>query len=328
MTLPHQPATIPLEAIPVGRTDAGEDVLSNGVHGEAIISICIPAYQDSADALLASLVRMDGAAQCTLLIFDDGSGDDDLTRRLAQQILRYPGPARLITAAHNAGRAHARNRLTALAETRWTLFLDADMRPDDDDFLNRYLDAAAACDGPALIPGGFSLRHANPTAQTRLHAAQSLASECLNAQARAAEPGRYVFTSNLLVHRDILDAVQFDDGFSGWGWEDVDWGLRIAADYPVHHIDNPATHLGLDSDADLMRKYASSGPNFARAVERHPQVLKATALYKAARTLSRLPGKRLIGSLAKRLASSRYLPTKARLFGLKLYRAAVYAEHI
>lgn len=328
MTLPDTPQDTPKALIPVGRTDAGEDVLSNGVDGQALISICVPTYMDSADALLASLVRLDGAAQCTLLVFDDGSGQPELTRLLAKQILRYPGPARLITAPENRGRAQARNRLTALAETDWTLFLDADMRPDYDNFLKRYLNAAEACDEPALIAGGFSLTHAVPTAETRLHAAQSAASECLPAGLRAKAPGRYVFTSNILVHSDILEAVRFDDAFSGWGWEDVDWGLRVAAEHPVHHIDNPATHLGLDSDETLMAKYGSSGENFARALDKHPEALKATPLYRAARSVSSLPGRGGVKALASRLARTRALPLKLRLFGLKLYRAAVYAEYL
>jgi glycosyltransferase involved in cell wall biosynthesis len=324
MTLPPQTDG----AIPVGRTEAGEDVLSNGVAGEALISICIPTWKDGADALLASLIRLEGAQECTLLIFDDGSGDSDLTRQLARQILRYPGPARLITAPQNAGRSHARNRLTELAETDWILFLDADMRPDDEDFLKRYLDAAEASETPALIPGGFSLRHAHPTDETRLHAAQSIASECIPADLRAREPGRYVFTSNILVHREILDSIQFDDGFEGWGWEDVDWGLRIAAAYPVLHIDNAATHLGLDTDKALMAKYGGSGRNFAYAVERNTDALKTTPLFKVANTLSNLPGKRLIKSLSGMVAQARWLPIKLRLTGLKLYRAAAYAEHL
>ncbi|MEM1086198.1 MAG: glycosyltransferase family A protein [Pseudomonadota bacterium] len=313
-------------AIPVGKTDQGENVLSNGVSGEAALSICVPAFKDSADALLASLVRLPGAEQCTLLIFDDGSDDPELTRLLARQILRFPGPARLITAPANAGRAHARNRLIALAETDWILFLDADMRPDEDDFLTCYLDAATRHDEPALIAGGFSLKHAHTTDETRLHAAQSLTSECIDAEDRALEPGRYVFTSNILVHRDILQTVKFDDAFQGWGWEDVDWGLRIAERYPIEHINNTATHLGLDSEIALMTKYGSSASNFALALERHPTALKQTPLYKAARLISRFPGRGLVQNISSAIARRRAFPMTVRLFGLKLYRAAVYAK--
>ena len=316
------------ESVPIGQTQEGEDVVSNGVAGEAKLSICVPTWKDSADALLASLIRLQGAKECTLLIFDDGSFDETLTRQLARHIMKYPGPARLITSRANKGRSHARNRLMRMAETDWILFLDADMKPDDDAFLLRYLDAADATSEPALVAGGFSLKHAHPTAETRLHALQSETSECLNASARAKEPGRFIFTSNILVRREILDEISFDDGFKGWGWEDVDWGLRIAETYPVLHIDNPATHLGLDPDAVLMDKYARSGANFARLVSKNPTAMKATPLYRMSRLIRYIPGKRALKPLFAALAKWKLLTPRLRLLGLKLYRATVYAEHL
>ncbi|MEO1304870.1 MAG: glycosyltransferase, partial [Pseudomonadota bacterium] len=245
----------------IGRTRQGEEVITNAKSGGARITICVPTWKDSADALLCTLARLQGASECTLLLFDDGSRDADLTRQLVRHILRYPGPARLISAHKNLGRSHARNRLNALAETDWVLFLDADMQPDDEAFVLRYLNAIEASTAPALYTGGFSLAHAFPTKETLLHAAQSAASECLPAEVRSVEPGRYVFTSNILCHRDVLNTVEFDPGFEGWGWEDVDWGLRVAARFPIEHLDNPATHLGLEPDEKLISKYAQSAEN-------------------------------------------------------------------
>ena len=63
----------------------------------------------------------------------------------------------------------------------------------------------------------------------------------------ATAPEKYVFTSNLLIRRDVFDAEPFDAGFVGWGWEDVEWGMRVSRRHPIAHIDNPATHLGLDA---------------------------------------------------------------------------------
>ncbi len=311
-----------------GRTSAGEEVISNGKTGDVCLSICVPTWRDSADALLCSLMRMQHAEQCTLLIFDDGSLDPSLTRQLTRQIMRFPGPARLVCAPKNCGRSHARNRLFNLAETPWILFLDADMQPDDEDFLSRYLDAIDAQDDPALIAGGFSLRHAHPTAQTRLHAAQSKTSECVAAGIRAKAPGRYVFSSNILVHRDVLTAVEFDQGFQGWGWEDVDWGLRVAPLFPIVHIDNSATHLGLDSDAKLIEKYAQSSDNFLRLSERHPEEVSRTPLYRMSNWLSRLPGLDVMSRIFRRLAQSKIAPVKLRLLALKLYRASVYGARL
>ena len=162
--------------LPVGTTEQGEDVFTNSKSGEARITICIPTWKDSADALLCSLARLPGADQCTLLIFDDGSLDSDLTSQLIRHTTRFPGPARLISAPKNVGRSHARNRLKDLAESDWVLFLDADMQPDDEAFLLNYLGAIEAHTEPSLIAGGCSLKNIRPTDETRLHAAQSATS--------------------------------------------------------------------------------------------------------------------------------------------------------
>ena len=308
----------------IGSSELGEEIVSNGKRGDARISICVPTWKDGADALFASLIRLPGAEHCTLLVFDDGSQDSDLTRQLARQIDRFPGPARLISAHRNQGRSHTRNRLFELAETDWILYLDADMQPDDADFLNRYLDAIDAASGAGIICGGFSLRHATPTRETRLHAAQSRMSECLPAARRADQPGRYVFTSNLLVHRAVLRQVAFDAGFEGWGWEDVDWGLRVETAFPIHHIDNPATHLGLDADDALIEKYAVSAENFVRLLDNHPTSLRQSRLYKQAMRLRHLPGRTWIADNARRLAKWRVAPLSLRLLALKLFRAATY----
>ncbi len=328
MAFESQSRPTPIAPPQTGTTQAGEEVVSNGRQGEAKISICVPTWKDNADALFASLIRLPGAERCTLLIYDDGSYDSDLTRQLTRQIRRYPGPARLISARANKGRSHARNRLMALAETEWILYLDADMQPDDEDFLNRYLDAIDATNDPALISGGFSLRHAAPTDETRLHAAQSAASECVPASIRAEAPGRYVFSSNLLVHRAVLDQVAFDDGFKGWGWEDVDWGLRIAGQFEVYHIDNPATHLGLDSDQTLIAKYAGSADNFARLIKRHPEEMATARLYRLATWFSRVPGRAWIENRTCQIAQMKRAPMSVRLLALKLYRAAVYGGEL
>jgi glycosyltransferase involved in cell wall biosynthesis len=324
-TYPFPPAERAASAI--GHTHAGETVLSNGITGEAKLTICVPCWKDSADAMIAMLVRMEDARSATLILYDDGSADDAVSRSLAHHIVRFPGPARLITSHKNMGRAHARNRLMALAETDWILFLDADMRPDDGRFIGRYLEAIKKTVGPALIAGGFSLTHVRPTAETALHAAQSSASEIVKADRRAREPGRYVFTSNILVHKQVMAAVGFDDGFTGWGWEDVDWGLNVAARFPVIHIDNPATHLGLDRTDAILNKFGGSGHNFARLAARHPSAVRAMPLYRMARRLRHLPARPLWRALARTGAKQHWLPMKLRLVGLKTYRALAYAEY-
>ncbi|MBK74267.1 MAG: family 2 glycosyl transferase [Henriciella sp.] len=310
------------------RAGAGEDVWANKTVGASIITVCVPAYHDDAALLIDSLRTMQDADQIDLLILDDGSDDKALTARLKSQLEEAPFAARLITAHKNRGRSDARNRLAELADCDWLLFLDADMQPDDERFLSRYLEAMKKPLGPALIAGGFSLKQVKSTRETALHEAQSQTSECLDAATRNRAPGRYVFSSNILVHRDVLDAVPFDPGYQGWGWEDIDWGLSIAARYPVLHIDNPATHLGLVDTDTLLEKFGGSGRNFAHLARRHPEAVQQMPLYRMARRFRHLPAKGALQALTRWGARNSRLPDGLRLVCLKTFRAIAYSKDL
>ena len=305
-----------------------ETVTDNGVKGTPVISICIPAWKDTATPLLSSLASLACHQQCEVLVYDDGSSDSEITAQIVQNLSLINAPGRLITASTNYGRSHARNRLITHAKADWLLMLDADMLPDEHHFLQRYLDAIADVPTPALIVGGFSLQQVTATPEQRLHAAQSQRSECLPAANRARDPGLYVFTSNILVHRTILDSIHFDEGYTGWGWEDVDWGLRVMDAFPINHIDNTATHLGLDDTMNLLAKYANSKDNFARLVQQHPQKASNMRLYQVSKRLSAIPARKLLGKVTKGLAEDPLglVPISVRLFALKLFRASIYAE--
>lgn len=304
---------------------ADETMFSNGKSGTATLTICVPSYKDSAIPLLESLASLKNIDNCSLVLFDDGSDDEAATQKHMEAIAAFPSPARLITSARNFGRSHARNRLVALAEAEWILLLDADMLPDDAQFLTRYIKAVSRAGQPALIAGGFSLAQVSPDLMGRLHAIQAAASDCIPASVRNTDPGRYVFTSNILVHRDILSRVSFDDGFVGWGWEDVDWGFRVTEEFAVHHIENTATHLGLEPDKVLVHKFGTSGQNYARLVEKHPDLTANLPLTRAAKALKPL---RFSAPLIRQIALMKFLPKRLRLIALKAYRAMEYSRYM
>jgi len=288
------------------------------------ISVLIPFLRDDPQALLRQLdseaAALSGAVE--LILLDDGTGDANLTARLQATLDALALPIRLITLTANEGRARGRNRLTTAARGEAYLFLDSDMRPDTAAFLQNWLRLVTG-NAPAVAFGGFSLQQAPTDARFAVHRALSGASECLPASERALTPEKYVYTSNLLVRGDA-----FDPGFSGWGWEDVEWAMRVSRRFPVVHIDNPATHMGLDTVEDLARKFDQGAGNFARVVALHPAIVQTYPSYKAARALKRLPGLPLARRLMKQAALTTVLPVKARAFALRLYRAAVYADAV
>ena len=293
------------------------------------VSVLIPFLRDDPSDLLNLLdeeaASVGGAVEIVLL--DDGTKDAALTARLAGRIKAMALPIRLITLPANEGRSIGRNRLASAARGGSLLFLDSDMRPDHRRFLRDWADLAARED-PAVAFGGFSLLQAPTDARFAVHRAMAAKSECVPWMERAKQPEKYVYTSNLLVRRDVFEAEAFDPGFTGWGWEDVEWAMRVSRRFRVVHLDNAATHMGLDTVAALAGKYEQSAPNFARMARRHPGIVAAYPSYKAARLLKRLPGLPWLRGQMRRTAERDWLPVAARAFSLRLYRAALYADAV
>lgn len=291
------------------------------------LSVLIPFLRDDPSDLMRRLDDEAGrtAEAVEVIVLDDGTGDPAMTARLTALIDGMALPARLITLDRNQGRSEGRNRLAQAARGDAFLFLDSDMKPDQADFLTTW--AALARDArPAVAFGGFSLLQAPADARFAVHRHMAARSDCIPAARRAEQPEKYVFTSNLLVRRDVFDAETFDSGFSGWGWEDVEWAMRVSRRFEVVHLDNAATHMGLDTVEALAAKYEQSAPNFARVVARHPDFVSAYPSYRVARALKAVPGLKALRPLIKTAARVPVLPTGLRAFALRLYRAALYAE--
>ncbi len=293
------------------------------------LSVLIPFLRDDPSDLLQLLDEeasaVGGAVEIVLL--DDGTCDPALTARLQTMVRAMALPARLITLKTNEGRSRGRNRLAAAARAGSLLFLDSDMRPDHRRFLWTWADLVARED-PAVAFGGFSLLQAPTDRRFSVHRAMATRGECVPYQERARTPEKYVYTSNLLVRRDVFEAEAFDAEFTGWGWEDVEWAMRVSRRFRVVHVDNPATHMGLDTVEALAGKYEQSAGNFARVVARHPDIVGGYPSFKAAKLLKRMPGLSHARPWMKRVAVAGWAPTAARAFSLRLYRAALYAEAV
>jgi hypothetical protein len=290
--------------------------------GRPALSVLIPFKGDDPCELLKALDEEKAAAEIVLL--DDGSASPALTHRVIETLNHLVLPARLVTLAANEGRAKGRNRLSRHGRAGALLFLDADMLPDRRDFLSLWI---ATADAPIAF-GGFSFDRTPVRRETALNRIMASQSETLPAAQRALAPEKYVYTSNLLVRRDVFEAVAFDEGFTGWGWEDVEWAMRAARHYPILHLDNSASHLGLDPAPVMAAKFEQSAANFARVVAGHREVVSTYPSYRVARLLKQAPLRTLWRPLIKTAALAEALPLSLRAFAMRLYRAALYAEAV
>ncbi|OYW25809.1 MAG: glycosyl transferase [Caulobacter sp. 12-67-6] len=287
-----------------------EIIIDNAAWASAAprLSVLIPTHRDDPSALLRALD--DPMALAEIIVLDDGSGDDALAKRIAGRIERLRLPARFIRLASNEG-----------------LFLDSDMLPDPENFLARWA-ALAEGENTPIAFGGFTLEQTPLRPEHALHRAMALKSDCTPAPERAKSPEKHVFTSNLLVRRDIFETVAFDEGFTGWGWEDVEWAMRVGRQHPILHIDNSATHLGLDTAPAMAAKYEQSAANFARVVSAHRDIVSTYPSYRVAKILKSFPARDIWRPMLKSFALNEAAPTSLRAFAMRLYRAALYCEAV
>lgn len=290
------------------------------------LSILIPFYRDDPSVLLRSLDAQSlETPDIEILTMDDGTGDPGLTQTVQTTVDEMRLPCRLITAPQNRGRSATRNALQAEARADWVLFLDADMRVDHSDFLSQYLRLIDA-DQYDILFGGFAVEAQASDPDTDLHRVLSGTSDCLPADHRRQSGAQHVASSNLCIRKSVLNAEPFDPEFKGWGWEDSEWAARVSARYQLLHIDNPAVHLGLETTASLLSRFASSGGNYQRFVEAHPALAKSLPLYRIVQRLKKVPGQKLARTPLQFMVKSHAAPMRLRVAALKLWRASHYAE--
>ena len=292
----------------------------------ADISVLIPFYKDDPRPLLQALSGEIAAGELAveIVLFDDGEPDAALNSAVAEAVEKLPVAARLLTARKNVGRAAGRNRLASAAIGDWQLFLDADMTVPDG-FLARWLEFIEGFEFDAAF-GGYT---ADPVADRshHLHAALARSSDENNADVRNAIGATAFCTSNLLARAGLMRRVGFDEHFTGWGWEDVDWAVRADKDGILVHFDNPAGHSGWQSPDILLRKFRDAAVNYARLLEKHPDLAHLPSA-KAARILKAIPGQALLRGVWALMAQSPVAPMKARTLALKLWRASWAADAI
>lgn len=292
-----------------------------------VLSVLTPFYRHDPSAMLKRFGSAPAGVEFVLL--DDGSASAELVANAVSAAHATGAPSRIIVCEHNLGRAKARNRLIAEAQGDYILFLDADMLPDASSFLSIWL-GIIKTQAPRVAFGGLSLAHAHRTPETALHFALFGSSDCQPAHRRARRAAQATASSNLLVERAFLLEHPFDDHFTGWGFEDVDWALDVARVEAIMHVDNPATHAGLDDIGTLMRKSAEAGPNFGRLARKHPLQVKRFAAHRVASALRAMPARQAQRRVYSWIARDPrgLAPMRVRCAAFKLLRASHYAEHL
>jgi len=317
----------PASVVSIDGTRAKEMLIPNPrwTDGKPVLSVLVPYYKTDPSPLLFLLDRE--AVEAEVILLDNGTGDKEMLADIVTTATAMDLPTLIVRLDRYEGNSRARNRLARHARAQNFLFVDADMLPDMPNYLATYINLIASRN-PAVVFGGYSVLQAPNSPEFDLHRKLAQSSDCAPAAIRRLMPEKHIFTSNLLVRRDVFDEENFDESFRGWGWEDIEWSMRVGRKYPLTHIDNSCTHLGLNSAKMLAAKFEQSAANFGRMVARHRDRMANYRSYRAARLLKKIPMRRVWKPLLKTTALMESIPLGLRAMAMRLYRAVLYVDAV
>jgi glycosyltransferase involved in cell wall biosynthesis len=259
------------------------------------ISVLIPIFNWEVgrlvDALAREIVAESLEDTVDVHLYDDASNESYLWRN-REHVTRAQSAGLAVTlhgTLVNGGRSAARNALIEVATGRHLLFLDADVLPDTPNFLSQYLLAADEADADAVCGGISYWQCTDAPKRARFYLRYSQAASVAPASVRMRNPWAWVYTANVLVSRNVIDRVPFDQGFVGYGYEDLEWGLRLSKTGRLLHIENPVTHFGLLTKATLAVNTAEAARNLVHLWRLHPAEAQRMRLVQLARRMAALP---------------------------------------
>lgn len=237
------------------------------------ISVLVPTYRrrDAVLRLLDGLRRQTlDPARFEAVVVVDGARDGT---QEALAALDTPFALR----AHwqeNTGLSGARNTAAGLAHGRVLLLLDDDMVPEPGllaGHLARHDDTGRCC-----VLGPSPLERTAAQSPIARDVAREFDEHHRRLAERPDDPEWFDFYGgNFSVGRPVFDAVGgFGTGFAGYGWEDVDFMLRVReAGGTVRYGPAAVAIQSYDKDvAAVARDAVQEGANAAVLVARHPQV--------------------------------------------------------
>lgn len=228
-----------------------------------MISILIPIYKYDVRSLVFALHKeVESLGESVeIILMDDGSIDDYCTMNQELSSLQH---IRYEELPQNIGRSKIRNRLASQAQYQNLIFLDCDVMPEKENFLATYLEHVKY----DVVCGGRTYEATPKNEQFILHWTYGKNREVKSARYRQLKPNRSFMTNNFMIKRSIMLDIPFNETITEYGHEDTLFGYDLKQNkIKIHHIDNPAIHIGLDENTSFIEKSELAIKNLAQLIE-------------------------------------------------------------
>ena len=213
-----------------------------------MISILIPCYNYNAYDLVSRLEK-----ECLTLgiVFEIICIDDASFSALNEvnQKINILTNCKFFESKKNIGRSANRQLLSQKAQYKWLLFIDVDVNPLNDNFIEVYLNEIKK--GFEVVFGGFNYKKIESTNLRYLFGKSREDIPCIK---RNKNPYKYIISSNFLVKKVIFDKINKSININGYGMDYFFGALLKENLVSINHIDNEVTHYGLDDNSKFLTK--------------------------------------------------------------------------
>lgn len=220
-----------------------------------MLSVLIPVYNYDIRELVNTIHKQLLASQVPfeIICIDDASEKQKTTINSEMGKLSH---TTYTISESNFGRVATRQTLAIQATYDWLLFLDADVLPKSDDFIQNYLNHLNS-DYDAIY-GGFAYKKERPTADFILRWTYGKSKEEVPASQRNQTPYKIVISANFLIKKQLFLDINSRITQKGYGYDNYFGALLKEKKAKIFHLDNEVFHLGLEPNASYLNKVEQS----------------------------------------------------------------------
>lgn len=217
-----------------------------------MISINIPVYNFDVRGLVYQVAKQGEKLgnPFEIRVYDDGSQQQ--FKLLNREIETSPNVVYL-ELEKNMGRAAIRNKMGLDAKFQYLLFIDADSKIINENYLKNYLDNVRP---NRVLCGGTAYSKTKPTEKEKLlRWVYGTNREAVSAETRNNKKGFIITSNNFLIEKRVFELIHFRDELKNYGHEDTLLGYDLFQNkIEIYHINNPVEHTGLEDAESFLEK--------------------------------------------------------------------------
>jgi glycosyltransferase involved in cell wall biosynthesis len=227
-----------------------------------LISICIPTYNTDCTGLLRSLNNeiksLDAIIE--IIVFDDGSTLHQISNKTVCNSMGFVH----IENKKNLGRVASRKKLAEMSKYQYLLFIDADMIPENPDYIKTYLEHITAHPNVQAFFGGYSYDYTTVTKNLRYSYGKKREQKAANF--RNKNPFKLIFSGNMAISKKLFaQSSKVSDNVYGL---DILLSASLKkSSIPILHIDNETQHHSIDANKLFLSKAKSSSVSLRKFYE-------------------------------------------------------------